>query len=286
MSEIVKAGFEAIERLLEHKGVTGLPTGFRDLDVLTSGFYPGNLIIVAGRPAMGKSAFALNIAAHAGTTPGKTVAIFSMEMSGDDLGQRMICSEGRLDLFKLRSFGHIPREDMPRLTTAASRLSESRIFIDDSPQLSVLELRAKARRIKAEHHGLDLIVVDYLQLMRGRSDAERREQEISEISRGLKALAKELKAPVVAVSQLSRVVEQRDRKRPILSDLRESGAIEQDADVVIFLYRDEYYNPDTHEKGVAEVNVAKHRNGPTGIKKLAWLAQCTRFENLANPDGT
>jgi replicative DNA helicase len=275
----VKGSFETIERLYERKErVTGVPTGFTDLDEMTSGLQPSDLIVIAGRPSMGKTSLALGIAQYAGIEKRLTTAVFSLEMSKEQLVMRMLCSEGRVDAHKLRS-GYLGRADWPKLTTAAGRLTEAPIFIDDSPALSVLEMRAKARRLKAER-GLDLIIVDYLQLMRGRGEADTREQEISEISRSLKALAKELHLPVVALSQLSRAVESRTDRRPVLADLRESGAIEQDADVVIFIYRDEIYRQTDENKGLADIMISKQRNGPVGIRKLAFIDRYTRFENL------
>ena len=279
LKEIVKGSFETIERLYERKErVTGVPTGFTDLDEITSGLQPSDLIVIAGRPSMGKTSLALGIAQYAGIEKRLTTAVFSLEMSKEQLVMRMLCSEGRVDAHKLRS-GYLGRADWPKLTTAAGRLTEAPIFIDDSPALSVLEMRAKARRLKAER-GLDLIIVDYLQLMRGRGEADTREQEISEISRSLKALAKELHLPVVALSQLSRAVESRTDRRPVLADLRESGAIEQDADVVIFIYRDEIYRQTDENKGLADIMISKQRNGPVGIRKLAFIDRYTRFENL------
>lgn len=292
IKDIIKDSFETIERLSEKKErVTGIPTGFYDLDMLTSGFQPSDLIIVAGRPSMGKTALCLCIAQHAGIEKGQPVAIFSLEMAKEQLVIRMLCAEARVDSHKLRS-GFLAKSDWPRLTTAAGRLSEAPIFIDDSPGTSVLEMKAKARRLKAEH-GLSLIVVDYLQLMSGRGERRRggpdtREQEISEISRSLKALAKELSVPVIALSQLNRAVESRQDKRPLLADLRESGAIEQDADVILFIYREEVYKQTEENKGVAEIIIGKQRNGPVGIVKMAFIDKYTRFENLekmhGNPD--
>lgn len=282
--EIIKDSFETIERLSEKKErVTGSPSGFIDLDILTSGFQPSDLIIVAGRPSMGKTAFCLGIAQHVGIEKGKHVALYSLEMAKEQLVIRMLCSEARVDSQKLRS-GFLSKSDWPRLTTAAGRLSEAPIFIDDTPGTSVLEMKAKARRLKAEH-GLSLIIVDYLQLMSGRMDRRRgggdtREQEISEISRSLKALAKELSVPVIALSQLNRAVEARQDKRPMLADLRESGAIEQDADVIIFIYRDEVYKQTEENKGRAEIIIGKQRNGPVGKVELAYIDKYTRFENL------
>ncbi|MDZ4384708.1 MAG: replicative DNA helicase, partial [Nitrospirota bacterium] len=268
--------------------VTGIPTGFYDLDMLTSGFQASDLIIVAGRPSMGKTAFCLCIAQHAGIEKGQPVAIFSLEMAKEQLVIRMLCAEARVDSHKLRS-GFLAKSDWPRLTTAAGRLSEAPIFIDDAPGTSVLEMKAKARRLKAEH-GLSLIIVDYLQLMSGRGERRRggsdtREQEISEISRSLKALAKELSVPVIALSQLNRAVESRHDKRPLLADLRESGAIEQDADVILFIYRDEVYKQTEENKGVAEIIIGKQRNGPVGVVKMAFIDKYTRFENLEKTHG-
>ncbi|MHB8481121.1 MAG: replicative DNA helicase [Nitrospiria bacterium] len=279
IKEIVKHSFEVIEKLYETKeGITGVPSGFKGLDKMTTGFQPSDLVIIAGRPSMGKTALALNIAQYAGVHRQATVAIFSLEMSKEQLVLRMLCSEARVDAHKLRS-GFLGREDWPKLTHAAGKITEARIFIDDTPAMSILEMRAKARRLKAEHQ-LHLIVVDYLQLMRGRGNADTREQEISDISRSLKSLAKELHIPVLALSQLSRAVESRNDKRPMLSDLRESGAIEQDADVVIFIYRDEVYHPNNEEKkGMAEINIGKQRNGPIGTVDLVYNNQYTRFDD-------
>jgi replicative DNA helicase len=278
--EIVKASFETIERLYEKKErVTGVPTGFTDLDELTSGLQPSDLIIVAGRPSMGKTALALSIAQYAAIEKRETVAIFSLEMSKEQLVLRMLCSEARVDAHKLRS-GFLGRTDWPKLTSAAGRLAEAPIYIDDSPAMTVLEMRAKARRLKAER-GLGLVIVDYLQLMRGRGGADNREQEISDISRSLKALAKELAIPVIALSQLSRAVETRGGdKKPQLSDLRESGAIEQDADVVMFIFREEVYRQTEENRGIADILLRKQRNGPTGEIQMAFIDRYTRFENL------
>ena len=278
--EIVKASFETIERLYEKKErVTGVPTGFTDLDEMTSGLQPSDLIIVAGRPSMGKTALALSIAQYAAIEKRETVAIFSLEMSKEQLVLRMLCSEARVDAHKLRS-GFLGRADWPKLTSAAGRLAEAPIYIDDSPAMTVLEMRAKARRLKAER-GLGLVIVDYLQLMRGRGGADNREQEISDISRSLKALAKELAIPVIALSQLSRAVETRGGdKKPQLSDLRESGAIEQDADVVMFIFREEVYRQTEENRGVADILLRKQRNGPTGEFQMAFIDRYTRFENL------
>jgi len=274
----------SIEQMYERKElVTGVSTGFIDLDRLTAGLQPADLIIVAGRPSMGKTAFALNIAQHVGITGKHGVAIFSLEMSKEQLGLRMLCSEARIDQAKVRT-GSIPATAFPELAKAASRLSESHIFIDDTPGLSALELRAKARRLKREREAnLGLVIVDYLQLMRGHERADNREQEISSISRSLKALAKELNVPVVALSQLNRQVETRGDKRPIMADLRESGAIEQDADVIGFLYRPILYDKNADE-GEAELILAKQRNGPVGTVPLTFISKYTRFENRAPDD--
>jgi len=281
MRDIVKSSFKTIEALYEKKeSITGVATGFKDIDEITSGLQFSDLIIIAGRPSMGKTAFALNMAQNAALAHQKKVAVFSLEMAKEQLVMRMLCSEARVNAHSLRS-GFLGQTDWPKLTTAAGRLADATIFIDDTPALSAMEMRAKTRRMKADQ-GLDLIIVDYLQLMSSRSRSDSREQEISEISRSLKALAKELAVPVVALSQLNRGVENRHDKRPILADLRESGAIEQDADVIIFIYRDEVYNKDTMEKGVAEIIIGKQRNGPVGIRKLAWLDKYTRFEDLTD----
>jgi replicative DNA helicase len=280
ISEIIKESFVHIEKLFENPGlVTGVASGFKELDALTAGLQPSDLIILAARPSMGKTSFALDIARYA-SIHGKTpTAIFSLEMSKEQLGIRMLCSEARVDSSKLRT-GFLAKADWPNLTSAAGRISEAPIFIDDSPSLSILDARARSRRLKAEHN-IGLIIIDYLQLMQGRGDVESRQLEISEISRGLKALAKELNLPIIALSQLNRAVEGRTDKRPLLSDLRESGAIEQDADVVAFLYRDEVYNENSDQQGIAEVILRKQRNGPIGTAKLTFIREYTRFENLA-----
>ncbi len=280
LNEVIKDSITAIEKLF-HRGdnYTGLPSGYKELDDLTSGFQRSEFIVIAARPSVGKTAFALNIAQNAGIDLKKNVAIFSLEMSKEALVQRMLCSEGRIDSQRLRK-GLLRTEEWGPLTTAAGRLAESNIFIDETPGITDMQLRAKARRIQSRH-GLDMVIVDYLQLMSSIRKKEGRTQEISEISRSLKALARELKIPVIALSQLSRAVETRGRdKRPILSDLRESGAIEQDADVVIFLYRDELYNPNTNDKDIAEIIIQKQRNGPTDKIKLRFFKEFTRFENL------
>ncbi len=263
-----------------------MPTGFERIDDLTSGLQKSELIIIAGRPSMGKTALALNIAQYAALEAQTPAAIFSLEMSKEQLAFRMLASEAKVDSQRLRK-GFLGETDWPKLTTAAGRLSEAPIFIDDTPAITVLEMKAKSRRLKADT-GLGLIIVDYIQLMRSGSYRDSREQEISEISRSLKALAKELRVPVIALSQLNRKVEDRTNRRPQMADLRESGAIEQDADVIAFIYRDEVYNKsdDNTEKGFAEIIIAKQRNGPTGTVKLAFLEKFTSFENLARADST
>jgi replicative DNA helicase len=281
IKKIVKDSFEIFQRLYEKKElVTGIPSGFKELDRMTAGFQPSDLIIVAGRPSMGKTAFCLNLAQYAAIENKIPIAIFSLEMSKEQLVIRMFCSEAHVEGNRLRT-GFLNESDWPKLTIAAGNLSEAPIFIDDSPALSVLELRAKARRLKGEH-GLGLLIIDYLQLMRGRMKVESRQQEISEISRSLKALAKELNIPVIAVSQLSRKTEERTGNKPQLSDLRDSGAIEQDADLILFLYRDEVYNrsEDNPNKGKAEVIIGKQRNGPIGKVELTFLDKFTTFKDL------
>ncbi len=278
LRDLIKDSFRTIERLYEKKElITGVPTGFEKLDEMTSGLQKSDLVIIAGRPSMGKTAFALNIAQRAAVDAGIPVAIFSLEMSKEQLAFRMLSSEAMVDSQRLRR-GYPGETDWPKLTTAAGRLAEAPIYIDDTAAISVLEMKAKARRLKAES-GLGLLIVDYLQLMRAGGARDSREQEISEISRSLKALAKELNIPVVALSQLNRQVEQRTNRRPQMADLRESGAIEQDADVIMFLYRDEVYNRTEENTGLAEVNIGKQRNGPTGTVKLVFLEKYTRFEN-------
>jgi replicative DNA helicase len=279
---------ERIELLFARENpsdVTGVPTGFTDLDRLTSGLQEGDLIVIAGRPSMGKTAFALNIAEHIALSARVKlpVALFSMEMGATQLAMRLIGSVGHLDQHKIRT-GQLSPDDWERLSEALGRLSDAAIHVDETPALNALELRARARRLARQYGGkLGAIVVDYLQLMQAVAQGENRATEISEISRSLKALAKELKVPVLALSQLNRSLEQRPNKRPIMSDLRESGAIEQDADVILFIYRDEVYNEDSQDKGVAEIIVGKQRNGPIGTVRLAFLGQYTRFENLAQP---
>jgi len=280
IKDLIKSSFKTIERLYEKRQlITGVPTGFQRLDELTSGLQPSDLIIIAGRPSMGKTALALNIAQNASVQASIPAAIFSLEMSKEQLALRMLCSEAKVDAHRLRG-GFLSESDWPKLTRAAGSLSEAPLFIDDTPGLSALEMRAKTRRLKIEHN-LGLVIVDYLQLMRGRARADSREQEISDISRSLKALAKELSIPVIALSQLNRRVEERGDKRPQLSDLRESGAIEQDADVILFLYREEVYNKSEENRGKAELIIGKQRNGPTDKVDLAFLDKYTRFENLS-----
>jgi replicative DNA helicase len=284
VGKILKNTFEYIERLYERKEhVTGVATGFERLDLETSGLQPSDFILIAGRPSTGKTAFALNVGQHVGVALRGKVLVLSLEMSAPQLVQRMLCSEAKVDSQAVRT-GRLSASDWHRLTAAAGRLSEAAIFIDDTPGLTVLEARAKARRMKAEH-GLDLLVIDYLQLMRGRAAMESRQQEISEISRSLKALAKEINVPVVALSQLSRAVEARATRdfRPQLSDLRESGALEQDADLILFLYRPSLYKEDLppDEANITEVIIGKQRNGPVGTVKVVFLPQYARFENIA-----
>ena len=282
----IQEAFERIEKTLERGArITGTESGFRDLDTLTAGMHPGQLIIVAARPAMGKTSMVLNIATHAAMAAQKSVLFFSLEMPRVELANRMMCAEARVDQSRLRS-NMLTQDDMTALTSAASKLFNLPIYIDDSGDLTLLDLRAKARRKKSEHD-LALIVIDYLQLMRASRDGmESREREISEISRGLKSLAKELEVPIVALSQLNRAPETRPGKdrRPQLADLRESGAIEQDADVVMFIYRDEVYNRDTEDKGIAEIIVAKQRNGPTDTVRLRFIRELTKFENFAEDE--
>lgn len=286
-----KQGFVGIKALLtqavdridtlfqQDDPITGLPTGFSDFDEMTSGLQKGDLIIVAGRPSMGKTTFSMNIAENAAIQTKEPVAVFSMEMPGDSLAMRMLSSIGRIDQHKIRT-GKLSDEDWPKLTHAVGILAESSIYIDDTPALSPNELRAKARRLSREAGSLGLIVIDYLQLMQVHGSSDNRASEISEISRSLKGLAKELECPVIALSQLNRSLEQRPNKRPVMSDLRESGAIEQDADLIVFIYRDEVYNEDSPDKGTAEIIIAKQRNGPIGMVRQTFMGQFTRFENF------
>lgn len=284
IKEVLGDTLEKIELMAGKTGnITGVPSYFTDLDRMTSGWQPSDLIILAARPAMGKTSFGLNIAQNAAIRSKIPVAIFSLEMSKEQLVQRLMSSEAMIDQHKLRT-GRLQDEEWVRLTKAAQPLSTAQIYIDDTPAITVLELRAKARRLKAEK-GLGLIVIDYLQLMQIGRRNENRQQEISEISRSLKALARELNVPVLALSQLSRAVEQSQEKRPALSHLRESGALEQDSDLVMFIYRDEYYNPDTDKPGIAEIIIAKHRNGPTGFVELGFIKEFTKFVNLDRHHG-
>jgi replicative DNA helicase len=289
-----RQGFEAINELLGRAvkrveemyksgtALTGIATGFTNYDEKTSGLQNSDLIIIAGRPSMGKTSFAMNLAENAALNNDNSVAVFSMEMPGDQLALRMMSSLGRIDSHNLRT-GKLDDHDWPRLISSVSMLSKAKLFIDDTAALTPTELRARTRRLKREH-GLDLVIIDYLQLMQVGGSTENRATEISEISRSLKALAKELKVPIIALSQLNRSVEQRPDKRPIMSDLRESGSIEQDADVILFIYRDEVYNPESNDKGTAEIIIRKQRNGPIGTVRLSFLGQYTRFENLAHDD--
>lgn len=280
MKDIIKSSIEMIDALYQRKGaITGLPTGFIELDQQLAGLQSSDLIVVAGRPAMGKSSLTLCIAEHVALGHKTGVALFSLEMSKENVVQRMLCSYARINAHNVRT-GMLSTSDWPNLTKAAGKLSEAPIYIDDSPGISILELRAKARRLKSRHD-IGLVIVDYLQLMEESSRAENRQQEISIISRSLKALARELTVPVIAVSQLSRAPERRESFRPRLSDLRESGAIEQDADVVLMLFREDYYNLTDENRGIAEIIIAKQRNGPTGTVKLTFLNEYTRFETMA-----
>ncbi len=283
IEELLKESFERITQLYE-SGVdlTGTPSGFRDLDRLTSGFQPGNLIIVAARPSMGKSALALCMAANMGVRHNIPVGLFTLEMSKAEVTQRLMCSEAKVESQRLRN-GKLAPDDWPRLTAACDKLAKAPIYVDDTGLLNMMEIRSKARRLKARHPNLGLIIVDYLQLLTpsNRRDSDGRVQEVSEMSRSLKILARDLDVPIVALSQLSRAVEQRTDKRPILSDLRESGSIEQDADLVAFVYRDEYYNDESDQQGLAEVILAKHRNGPTDSIKLSFLKRYAKFSDLA-----
>jgi replicative DNA helicase len=284
LQDILSQVVAQVESLVENQGsdgVTGVPTGFVDLDQMTSGLQPGDLIIVAGRPSMGKTAFSLNIAENVAINQGLPVAVFSMEMGASQLVMRMLCSVGRIDQQKVRT-GRLGDDDWMRLMSTMQKMQDAQLFIDETPGLNPLELRARARRLARQYGQMGLIVIDYLQLMSGSSsNGENRATEISEISRSLKALAKELKCPVIALSQLNRSLETRPDKRPVMSDLRESGAIEQDADVILFIYRDEVYDADSKDKGYAEIIIGKQRNGPIGKVKLTFLGQNTRFDNAA-----
>ncbi len=281
LRDLLGESLDHLEQLFSRgESVTGLATGYADLDELLAGLQPSNLVVVGARPSMGKTSFALGMVAHAGVKLSKPVLLFSLEMSHLELTQRLLCAEARVDANRMRT-GKLRDTDWPKIGNAISRMSEAPIFIDDNPNLTVMDIRARARRLKSRE-GLGLVVVDYLQLMTGRHGAENRQVEVSEISRGLKILARELEVPVVALSQLSRNLEMRQDKRPMLADLRESGSIEQDSDVVLFIYRDEVYHPESSESsGTAEIHVAKHRNGPTGVTRLAFIGHHARFDNMA-----
>ena len=279
LSTVLERGFIEIERLFNNKGsITGVGSGIRDLDAKTSGFQKGDMVLIAARPSMGKTTFSLNIAENAALREGKSVVIFSLEMPKEQLAYKLLCSEANVDMLKLRT-GNLDDDDWERIARATGPLSKAKIYIDDTAGLSVMEMRSKCRKIKMEH-GIDMILIDYLQLMSGSAGSESRQQEVSEISRSIKALAKEMECPIIALSQLSRAPEQRADHRPMLSDLRESGSIEQDADVVMFLYRDEYYNKETEEKGIGECIIAKQRNGPVGTVKMAWIGAHSKFADL------
>ena len=286
MRTLIEQNLDRLEMLYERdEQITGTPTGFVDLDELTSGLQPNALIVIGARPAMGKTSFALNIATHAAIEANRPVLLFSLEMGNLELSQRMLCSESRVDSKNVRD-GKLEESDWTKISQGVGRLSEAPIWIDDNPGLTVMDIRARARRLKSQVGDLGVVIVDYIQLMTGRANVESRQVEISEISRNLKILARELEVPVIGLSQLSRTLESRQDKRPMLSDLRESGAIEQDADIVMFLYRDEVYNPESPDAGIAEVIVAKHRNGPTDTIRLAFLPQYTRFANMARNPST
>ena len=281
MHDLLGDTLDDIEQLYDRgDAITGTPTGFIDLDEITAGLQPNSLIVVGARPAMGKTSFALNIVAHASMVEQRPVLLFSLEMSKLELSKRMLTSEAKVDATSIRN-GRLKDEDWTKLAQAMGRLGKAQLWIDDDPNITVMDIRAKARRLKSKVGDMGMVVVDYLQLMSGRASAENRQVEISEISRGLKILARELECPVIALSQLSRSLEQRTDKRPMLADLRESGAIEQDADVIMFIYRDEVYNEDSPDKGTAEIIIGKQRNGPIGTCRLAFIGQHTRFENLA-----
>ena len=280
IGEVLMSAYEVMEELARNKGgITGITTGFADLDRKTSGLQKSDLVLVAARPAMGKTAFALNIAQNAALKAKSSVAIFSLEMSKEQLIQRMVAAQAHVELSNIKN-GNLSEEDWPKIIEAMGVLSRSNVYVDDTPGITVMEIRSKCRRLKMEK-GLDLILIDYLQLMESDGGGESRQQEIAKISRSLKIIAKELNCPVVALSQLSRAPELRADHRPILSDLRESGAIEQDADIVMFLYRDEYYNEDTEKKNIGEVIISKHRHGETGTVELAWMGEYQKFHNLA-----
>ena len=279
LSDVLERGFAQIEKLFNNRGeITGVGSGFVDLDAKTSGFQSGDMILIAARPSMGKTTFALNIVEHVALREHKSVVVFSLEMSKEQLAYKLLCSEANVDMLKLRT-GALEDKDWENIAMAAGPLSMAKIYIDDTAGVTVMEMRSKCRRLKIEY-GIDLIVIDYLQLMSGGTGSDNRQQEVSEISRSIKALAKEMECPVIALSQLSRAPEQRADHRPMLSDLRESGSIEQDADVVMFLYRDEYYNKETEEKNIGECIIAKQRNGPVGTVKMAWIGAHSKFADL------
>ena len=281
VSPLLESAVERIDELFKSGGkITGLTTGFLELDNMTSGLQPSDLVVVAGRPSMGKTSFAMNLVENALLAQDKPILVFSMEMPADSLVIRMLSSIGRIDQTRIRT-GDLQQEDWPKLSTAVNKLKDVPLFIDDTPALTPTEVRSRARRVYREHNGLAMIMVDYMQLMRVAGASEGRTAEISEISRSLKAIAKEFNVPMVALSQLNRALEQRPNKRPVNSDLRESGAIEQDADVIMFIYRDEVYHEDSNDKGIAEIIIGKQRNGPIGTCRLAFFGQNTRFENLA-----
>ena len=279
LSAVLETGFLAIERLPNNKpALTGAGPGIKHFDAKTSGFQKGDMVLIAARPSMGKTTFSLNIAENAALKEGKSVVIFSLEMSKEQLAYKLLCSQANVDMLKLRT-GNLDDDDWERIARATGPLSKAKIYIDDTAGITVMEMRSKCRKIKMEH-GIDMILIDYLQLMSGSSGNDNRQQEVSEISRSIKALAKEMECPVIALSQLSRAPEQRADHRPMLSDLRESGSIEQDADVVMFLYRDEYYNKETEEKNIGECIIAKQRNGPVGTVKMAWIGAHSKFADL------
>jgi replicative DNA helicase len=281
LRELLEQKLDHLEMLYERgESITGVPTGYTDLDERLAGLQPSNLVIVGARPSMGKTSFALGIAAHAALEAQTPVLFFSLEMSHLELTQRLLCAEARVDATRMRN-GRLHESDWPKISHAVGRLAEAPMYIDDNPHLTVMEIRAKARRLKSRAGGLGLIIIDYLQLMTGRHNAENRQVEVSEMSRGLKILARELEVPVVALSQLSRNLEMRADKRPQLADLRESGSLEQDSDVVMFIYREELYNPETPDRGTAEIIVSKHRNGPTGAVQLVFHDRYTRFADMA-----
>jgi replicative DNA helicase len=278
---LLKDNLDRLEALYERgEDITGTPTGFTDLDEILAGLQPSNLVVIGARPAMGKTAFALGLASNAAIESRKAVLVFSLEMGQLEVSQRILCAEARVDSSRVRT-GKLTDADWGKISHAVGRIADAPIYIDDNANITVMDIRAKARRLKSQLGDLGMIIIDYVQLMTGRSNAENRQVEVSEISRNLKILARELEVPVIALAQLNRGLEQRADKRPMLSDLRESGALEQDADIVMFLYRDEVYNPDSQDRGTAEIIIAKHRNGPVGKVRLAWLDHYTKFANMA-----